>query len=323
MALLALISCKSGKSGKLLPSVSGKAGEVVVVMEKPAWEGECGAAVRDILASDTPYLAQREPLYNLVNVTPSNFVNLFQVHRNIVVFVIDPQAPEEGIKYQSDIWARPQCVIQVNAPTDARATEMVKENARVISETIEQAERDRIVANTLRYEEASIFPAVSEVIGGSPHFPSGYKLKKRTADFAWVADEKQYTMQGVLLYKTPALGDERDFSLERLVEVRNEVLRLNVPGMLDNSYMTTSTFLPPSVEFLKYKDRNFAQLRGFWEVSGDFMGGPFVSHSFYSADGQWVITEDAFVYAPKYDKRQYLRQVESLLYSFEWPEKGK
>ena len=62
------------------------------------------------------------------------------------------------------------------------------------------------------------------------------------------------------------------------------------------------------------------QTRGYWEVANDYMGGPFVSHSFYSPDGIYVVVCDAFVYAPKYDKRQYLRQVESLLYSWEWKE---
>ena len=49
------------------------------------------------------------------------------------------------------------------------------------------------------------------------------------------------------------------------------------------------------------------------------MGGHFVSHSFYSRDGKEIIVLESWVYAAKYDKRQYLRQVESLLYSFEWP----
>jgi hypothetical protein len=32
---------------------------------------------------------------------------------------------------------------------------------------------------------------------------------------------------------------------------------------------------------------------------------------------------EAFVYAPRYDKRSYLRQVESILYSFEWKNNEK
>ena len=90
--------------------------------------------------------------------------------------------------------------------------------------------------------------------------------------------------------------------------------------MFDNTWMTTSTFIEPKVEFISFRGRQFAQTRGFWEVQNDFMGGPFVSHSFYSRDGKDIIVVVAWVYAPKYDKRQLLRQVESVIYSFEWAE---
>ena len=316
--LLTAVSCGPKTTKKLLPSVSGKAGEILVVMDKTPWEGEPGNAVREVLACDCPYLATREPLYSLVNVVPSNFANIFQVHRNLVIYEIDPQVQNEGVQYLSDIWARPQCVVKVSAATDERAVEITRENAEVIAEAIEQAERNRVIANTRLYEEGSIFPQVAEVIGGSPHFPSGYKLKKKTADFVWVGDEKQYVYQDVFVYKYPAKGDDSDFALDQIIAHRNSILQQNVPGMFENTYMTTGEFIPPSLRFVKYKSSNFAEVRGYWEVYNDYMGGPFVSHSFYSPDGKEVVVAEAFVYAPKYDKRQYLRQVESLLYSFEW-----
>lgn len=320
---LSLVSCGNKTTKKLLPSVSGKAGEILVVMDKTPWEGEPGNAVRELLACDCPYLATREPLYSLVNVVPSNFVNLFQVHRNLVIYEIDPQVQKEGVQYLNDIWASPQCVVKVSAVSDERAVEITRENGEVISEAIEQAERNRVIANTRLYEETTIFPQVAEVIGGSPHFPSGYKLKKKTTDFVWVGDEKTYVYQDVFVYKYPAKGDETDFALETIIANRNRILQQNVPGMLDNTYMTTGEFIPPTLRFVKYKSFNFAQVRGYWEVYNDFMGGPFVSHSFYSPDGKEIVVAEAFVYAPRYDKRQYLRQVESLLYSFEWKGTGE
>ena len=316
--LLLAVSCGPKSTKKLLPSVSGKAGEIIVVMDKTPWEGEVGNAVRDLLAGDTPYLATREPLFSLVNVVPSNFVNLFQVHRNLIIYDIDPQLKEEGVQYLSDVWARPQCVVKVNAHSDERAIELTRENGEVMAEAVEQAERDRIIANTRLYEEGGIFPEVAEVIGGSPHFPSGYKLKKKTSDFTWVAYEHGSTQQGVFVYKYPAKGGEEDFTLENIIANRNRIMQQNVPGMFENTYMTTGEFLPPSERFVRYKAFSFAEVRGFWEVYNDYMGGPFVSHSFYSPDGKEIVVAEAFVYAPKYDKRQYLRQVESLLYSFEW-----
>ena len=185
---------------------------------------------------------------------------------------------------------------------------------------LEQAERDRIITNTLLYEEKSIAPQIAEIFGGEVHFPSGYKLRKKTDNFAWVAYQKQYSNQVVLIYKYPVGDDPDPFSCESLVAHRNEILKENVPGMFENTYMTTSNFMTPQVRFLRYKGRDFAEMRGLWEVENDYMGGPFVLHAFYSKDGQDIIVLDAFVYAPKYDKRHYLRQVESLLYSFEWTE---
>ena len=79
-SLMALSGCKGSKNTKvLLPNVSGKAGEIVVVIERGEWEGNVGNTLRDILAGDCPYLAQREPLFTLANVPPSAFNNMFKV----------------------------------------------------------------------------------------------------------------------------------------------------------------------------------------------------------------------------------------------------
>lgn len=313
-----MTSCSNNPTKKpLLPNVSGKAGEVIVVIEKADWEGALGNAVREVLASDCPWLAVREPLYSLVNVAPGGFADLFKYHRNIVAINVNPQNTSTGFVYKTDVWASPQVVLQINAHTSEEALEIFNEKSEVITSSLEQAERDRVIHNTMLYEEHSIAPQVMDIIGGSPHFPMGYKIKTKTDNFVWVADEKQYTIQGVFVYKYPAI-DGDNFTVNQIIAARNEILEKNVPGMLENTYMTTSTYIPPTVEFVKYKGREFAQTRGFWEVYNDYMGGPFVSHAFYSPDGKDIIVAEAFLYAPKFDKRQYLRQVESLLYSFEW-----
>ena len=316
---VAAVSCSSGKQKALLPNVSGKAGEVIIAMDKDNWEGDLGNEVRYVLGGDTPYLAQKEPLFNLVNVSPTGFADLFRVHRNIVIFSTDSSLQEGKVVYRADLWARPQCVIEVSAPDSQTLLNLFRENSDNISGALEQAERDRIIANAKLYEEYGIAEAVRGKISGSPHFPSGYKLRKMTDDFIWIADDKQYSTQGVFIYWYPA-EEKENFSKENILAHGNAFMKANVPGMFDNTWMTTSTFIEPTVEFISFRGRQFAQTRGFWEVQNDFMGGPFVSHSFYSRDGKDIIVVEAWVYAPKYDKRQLLRQVESVIYSFEWAE---
>lgn len=322
-AALAIISCNQAKTRKaLLPNISGKAGEVIVVIDKGLWEGSVGTTLRDTLARDCDFLPQKEPLYSLVDVAPSAFnnANMFQIHRNIIMVNVSPSVVEPGVVFQKDLWAAPQCVIRINAIDSESAIQLIKDNSLKIVTTIEQAERDRIIANAKRYEELALSPVVTQLAGGAPHFPSGYKLKKKTNDFLWITYDTQYVQQSVLIYKYPVVEGENMMDLDNILENTNEMLKNNVPGMFENTYMTTSTFARPSIKYMKYKGLDFAEIRGFWEVHNDYMGGPFVSHVFYSRDGQEMIVLQGFVYAPKYDKRQYLRQVESIIYSFEWAE---
>ena len=323
-AVIALTSCSEEKKRKaLLPNISGKAGEIIVVIDKGDWEGTVGNVLRDSLAKETPFLPQREPLFGLVNVPQNAFSHMFQIHRNIIVVNIENTVTEPGVVIRKDVWATPQTVIYINAADKESAVKLIEENSELICVTVEQAERDRIIRNIKKYEELKLAPVVTEMVGGSPHFPSGYKLKKRTSDFIWIEYAIQDVTQGILVYKYPVVEGEQMLSLDNMLENSNEMLKNNVPGMFENTYMTTSTAARPSIEYKRYKGLDFAEIRGFWEVYNDYMGGPFVSHAFYSQDGQEVIVLQAFVYAPKYDKRQYLRQVESVIYSFEWANKEK
>lgn len=317
ICILAMVSC-GGRKKALLPNVSGKAGEVIVVIDKADWEGAVGTAIRDTLAADCPYLPQREPLYSLVNVAPGGFGSMFQIHRNIIILNISPKVTNPGMVLQQDVWATPQCIIRINAADSDSALEIFKENAGKIITTLEQAERDRIIINSKKYEERALAPVVSAMVGGSPHFPSGYRLKKQTDDFIWISYDTQFTSQGILIYKYPVVAGKQMMGLDEILEENAEMLKNNVPGMFENTYMMTSTFARPSIKYMKYKGRDFAEIRGFWEVYNDYMGGPFVAHAFYNQDGTEMIVMEAFVYAPKYDKRHYLRQIESVLYSFEW-----
>ncbi len=320
-AVLALASCNQKKVQKaLLPNISGKAGEVIVVIEKGAWEGAVGITLRDTLMADHPFLPQAEPLYNLVNVAPAGFNNMFKVHRNIILVNIKHDVVEPGVVIRKDVWAAPQCVIGINAPNNETAVELIKENSRRIIMTLEQAERERVIANAKKYGELSITPVFTKLIGGSLSFPSGYQIKSRNSEFIWVTYSPQYTQQSILAFKYPVVEGEEMMGRESLVTNINAMLERNVPGMFDNTYMTISPAVEPSLTYMKYNGLQFAELRGLWDVHNDYMGGPFVAHAFYSRDGKDVIVMLAFVYAPKYDKRHYLRQIESILYSFEWAE---
>lgn len=318
-ALITLGSCSQEQRKKaLLPNISGKAGEVIVVIGQNDWEGAVGTVLRDSLTCDFPQLPQREPLFTLVNVPQSAFGSMFQIHRNIIIININKDVTEPGVVYRNDVWAAPQTVIRVNAPDSETAVEILKENNTTIVGMLEEAERDRMIRNARKYEQQGIAPVVTEMVGGSPHFPSGYRIKKKTDNFIWVTYDPEYVSQGIFIYKYPVVKGQDMMSSQSLLTENSLMLMDNVPGMFENTYMTMSSFAPPTIKYMKYRGLEFAEIRGLWEVHNDYMGGPFVTHVFYSPDGEYMIGLEGFVYAPKFDKRHYLRQVESIIYSFEW-----
>jgi PAS domain S-box-containing protein len=56
------------------------------------------------------------------------------------------------------------------------------------------------------------------------------------------------------------------------------------------------------------------------KMEGDFMGGPFVSYTFLDPKYKRIVTIDGYVYFPGQDKKNLLRQVEAIIYSFRIPE---
>ena len=71
----------------------------------------------------------------------------------------------------------------------------------------------------------------------------------------------------------------------------------------------------------RLEGRLWVELRGFWDVKNDFMGGPFVSYTTVDTTTQRVFTIDCYVYSPKNHKRNYMRELEHLLYLISVPDK--
>ncbi len=105
ICIAALISAVSSMNNTktLLPNVSGKAGEVIIMVGQGQLGRESGQRDGGLLARDCEYLPQREPLYSFVNISPGAFSDMFKLHRNIVIFNIDSTVVKQGVVYRTDV----------------------------------------------------------------------------------------------------------------------------------------------------------------------------------------------------------------------------
>jgi len=317
-ALLLLAgSCKDGMRGKnILRGVTGKSGEVIVVIDKNVENSVLGEKLLGALREDYPMLPQVEPKFSAFPIPYTAFSDLFKSHRNIIVVKVSPEYMETRMLRQNDVWASPQTVLNVVGNNVDSMAAYIEKYERLFTATFENAELARNVRNIKKYEERSLRAKVYEKFGVNIFFPQGYTLRREAEDFLWISYEPESSSQGVFVYSYP-YSQKTLPGQPTMVAKRNEFLKKFVPGTIPGSYMITVTEVEPLRNVEKINGITFAALRGLWDVYGDFMGGPFVSYTLLDEENARCLVMEAYVYAPKSDKRIYLRQTDAVLRTFE------
>ncbi len=307
-------ACDSDKQ-PLLPKVTGKPGEIVLVMDEYYWGSEIGAFFRETFSRPVLSLPQDEPIYDIVRIPSSGFNNIFKSHRNIILTKISSRNQKPRIIVQRDIWAKPQIVINVIGPKDSTTLNYLIENKEKLVSLIDQAEIDRIVQNYKKNRAKGIDQVLRTEHNLSISVPAGYNLDIDSARFIWISHEPSNRTQGILIYYYD-YTDPNTFTKDFLVKKRNAYTRRFVPGPNKGSYMSVESEAP--VYFREYtrNDRYFAEVRGLWKLEKGFMGGPFISITTLDEPRNRVVTVDGFVFAPGKDKRNYLREIEAILQTF-------
>ena len=312
LMLFGLYSCEDTKG------LAGKPGEVLIVMNKEDWNSPLGVIVRESLTEDYPMLPQAEARFKLSNVEHSSFSEMLHDFRNIIIFETNAKRSSK-VSYRYGVWAPGQCVVNVRAESYAKAVELYESKAAEIIATIEDVERNRIIENNEKYSAPEVKHEVGKFVGGTPSFPSDAKIIKQTDDFMWISIcNTDFVKKNILIYKYPIESIAEAMDPESILQHNMHVMNVNIPGPQENTYMTHSKFFTPTVDMITRNERNIAEIRGLWDVENDYMGGPFIGHEFVSEDGKFMIGVTGFVYAPKYDKIQHIRDLEAIVYSFKF-----
>ena len=319
LALFSLVfvtACKKAERKGLLPMVTGKPGEIILVIEPYLWESELGQFFSDFCNVPVEALPVDEPSYNLVHIPSDGFNRIFKGHRNIILTDISSQYTEPKIIVQRNVWAHPQLLIKVVGVNDSSLLAYLHENSGKLRNLLETDERNRTIENYRKNRAKGIDEMLKQQHQVSISVPSGYDVGVDSVDFIWLTHEVADLTQGVLIYYYP-YTDTNTFTPDYLVERRNEFTRRYVPGPVDGSYMKTESEYPVLFSEHVKNGRYMAELKGLWRLEKAFMGGPFISHTILDEPRNRVVTVEGFVYAPSLDKRLYVRELEAILHTFD------
>ena len=331
LIVLAFVGCREfhtlSKDGK--KPIQGGAYEVLVVCDNSEWESPLGTKLRELPEQPVEMLNQNEPMFNVLRITSGDLRHLLLQHRNILKVVISDKVAQAQINAQYDLDAAPQIVLTFQAPTQKAALEYLEANGDALTKVLEIAERNRTIAYAEKHNVKVLNDLLHSEFDIDAKIPKGYELRSQSENFLWASYEFPTASQGFFCYSYPYRG-KGSLTADYLVAMRNSFAK-RIPGPSDGSYMITVEQIPdaegkgvlplrPLYRSVVVNGREWIEMRGFWDVENDYMGGPFVSYTTVNDATNEVFTIDCYVFSPKYGKRNFLRPLEHLVYLISFPQ---
>ena len=320
-AALLLTACHSRENEALVKkSSSGKTQEIILAADRGHYTGATKELIDSIFRAPQEVLPQPEPRFSVVSIPVSSLENtqMFRMHRNIVLCDIKEGNPDKLYIYH-DKWAAPQVVIDIAATSEASLRDLLRRHTDRIVEEIYTTEYRRMANVFYRDRNVDLMKRVEKKFGFTLNLPQEFSMAKEGDGFAWLRKETKDFGLSVLVHTEP-YRDQQQFAAEKIFNRLDTTMRRNVPGPAEGSYMGTERKVEIQSRVVEFEGAKYAvECRGLWRLFGDFMGGPFVSYTLLSPDGTELVELIGFVYCPRFDKRDYLMQVDGICRSIKWP----
>ena len=321
--LTSFSSCvdENGSEIKKARSVGGTSEILMVTQNDEQWNGQMGQAVRDFFEQEQYGLPQPEKNFKVAHINLDALNDMFKKHRNLIIAKIDKDIKNPLVETQHNLDSEPQFVIRITASSPeswVRAFETQKDGLKLI---FDDNERKRFLEYFRPMTDSKLVAQLKNKFGISMNVSEGYVIAANGDNCMWLLQRGEDKDMSFVIYELP-YKDTADLNLNNIIKVRDSIVQKYIPGPLDGSYMTTDKeFVKPVSKVLPDFPAGYAvETRGMWNVVGDFMAGPFLSYSIVDPTSSKIITAEGWIYYPNKEKRDLLRQQESILYSLKFAE---
>lgn len=308
-----VVSCQTKKRTPLVLPSNGNINTITVVMPNQLWNGTLGQTVRDMYAYPAEGLPQQEPLFDLKQIPPEIFTGFAQSSRSVLWIGLRNSI---NVRIDQNTYAQPQTVAVFTAPTTEQLTEIIVSQSSKVIERLRKQER----AERLRRIQKSTYTnhGLEEKFGLTITMPSAYKTLKEDPQASWFQRDIQNGHINLLVLSTPY--DENIIAQQNLapiIALHDSIGKAFIPGRLPNSHLITEKAYEPYMYPTTLAGKPALEIRGTWEVQGDFMAGPFVLYIVNDKANNRNLVLEGFVFAPSKAKRDDVFEAETILRSIQ------
>lgn len=336
-----VVACNSNNKTTYLPKATGKPGDIILFMDSVQWKGALGDELRKVFEADVPGLPQQEPMFKLICIQPINGKTLLTQIRNLVyVFTLDQQTigskslrrnfsreTLQKIKTDSsfylstkiDEFSKGQHVMYLFGDTQQNLINHLKRNKQNIIDYFNVVENNRLKSNLLKTSSTN---GVSAFLRAEQqceiHVPLGFRLADKRDDFAWFREINPNMDKDIFISMKP-YTDEKQLSTDSLIAWRDRIAKKYLfedPSNPISYLVTEQTNASVLARKMKLNNHYAIELRGLWRTNHHSMGGAFLSYTLIDEPRGLLYYIEGFAYAPGKDKREIMRELETVLSTF-------
>ena len=329
-----LTACGSSTEETLKPPTSYLKGQILLIMDTLHWSKGIGHVLRQQLSPPMAELPQPEPLFDLLRTPPSSFNSTLQRAASLLFVVLSESRGEEDkrlrrlfrdylpsdtarLHFFRDLYARGQRVALLLAKDSSRAIDFLEKKGRVLRRYFERAERRHILQKISPITDETLYKGLMTRYGFGLRLPKTYELAKESKHFIWARYLDASVDKNIFVHHVP-YTDSVVFSSPSSYreKITRKYLRDSEKSHL---YITIQPEVPLTHERISFQGSYAVRSYGRWKLSDNSIGGVFVSYLLAASNGRLYYLE-AFLYRPGKKKRDMIREMEALLWTFSLPE---
>jgi hypothetical protein len=347
-----VLALLGGCDGDYRPRAIGKEGEVTVVMDSSLWTGAVGDTFRETVTPWVETLPQPERYFEIrhLELTSERAYESIQDLKNVVIAAplsdstneanflrrrLSEEAQQAVLNGQSavvgkpDLWRRSQRVFFVTAATADDLEQVLAKQGQEIQRTFKEITLERMQREM--YDDARQFALEDSLMnrhGFAVNVQHDYQLAIDTmtasSGFVWLRRVLARTRREFFVYYEKNVSPSQlssDWLYTTHDSLTREHLRGNVSGFVRIDYRRSLETTQTNV-----LDRYGFKTRGLWHMvkagkeEGEFLsvggGGPFLAYAFYDRPSDRLYLLHGSVFAPDFNKLQFLRQMEVMANTF-------
>ena len=338
-------SCLEDYSYK--PRAVGPEGNLTVIIDSVRWNGPVGESIREALGGSIATLPAPEPMFNVTRgvLSSNQAFEVIKKQKNVVVVAplsdtttvaqlvsssLDEEARElirsgtSAFIPREDLWSRDQLVAYVTAATPEELTGAINERQDDLQYAFNKKTRERLHIEMFeKGRQFDLEQQLADRYNFAVNVQHDYLVAEDTTNFVLLRRIISSESWRSLFIYFEDNANPNQLTPEWIYSKRDSIAELYMQGNVIG-FAQIDRRRPLQTENIDFLGKYGFETRGLWHMvarSGEGyeplgMGGPFLTYAFYDEESGRNYIIDGMVFAPNYPKREFLRQMEVIAYTF-------